>query len=78
MEFFRQQHWSWLLFPSPEVLPDPGIEPRSPALQADSLLSEPPGKTWINVTFFFPIKIKSLQIGNMVYISENKHMFIDN
>ena len=33
-----------LLFPSPMVLPDPGIKPRSPALQADSLPSEPPRK----------------------------------
>ena len=36
-EFSRQEHWSGLPFPSPEELPDPGIEPRSPALQADSL-----------------------------------------
>ena len=41
--FSRQEYWSGLPFPSPENLPDPGIEPRSPALQADSLLSEPPG-----------------------------------
>ena len=34
----------WEAFPSPGYLPNPGIEPRSPALQADSLLSEPPGK----------------------------------
>ena len=34
----------WLPFPSPGDLPDPGIEPRSPALQADALTSEPPGK----------------------------------
>ena len=40
MEFSRQEYWSGLPFPSPEDLPDPGIEPRSPALQADSLLSE--------------------------------------
>ena len=40
----RQEYWSVLPFPSPEDLPNPGIEPRSPALQADSLLSEPPGK----------------------------------
>ena len=33
----------WVAFPSPGDLSDPGIEPRSPALQADSLLSEPPG-----------------------------------
>ena len=36
-----------LPFPSPEDLPNPRIEPRSPALQADSLLSEPPGKLMI-------------------------------
>ena len=44
MEFSRQDYWSGLPFPSPGVLPDPGIEPRSPALQVDSLLSAPPGK----------------------------------
>ena len=44
MEFSRQEYWSALPFPSPGNLPNPGIEPRSPALQADSLLSEPPGK----------------------------------
>ena len=40
----RQEYWSGLPFPSPGDLPDPGIEPRSPALQADTLTSEPPGK----------------------------------
>ena len=44
MGFSRQECWSGLPFPAPGDLPDPGIEPRSPALQADSLLSEPPGK----------------------------------
>ena len=39
IEFSRQEYWSGLPFPSPGDLPDPGIEPRSPALQADSLLS---------------------------------------
>ena len=34
----------WVPFPSPGDLPDPGIEPRSPALEADALTSEPPGK----------------------------------
>ena len=43
MEFSRQEYWSGLPFPSPGDLPDPGIEPRSPALQVDCLLSEPPG-----------------------------------
>ena len=44
MGFSRQEYWSGLPFPSPGDLPDPRIEPRSPALQADSLPSEPPGK----------------------------------
>ena len=44
MEFSRQEHWSRLPFPSPGNLPNPGMEPGSPALQAESLLSEPPGK----------------------------------
>ena len=42
--FSRQKYWSGLLFPSPGDLPDPGIEPRSPALQADSLLTDLLGK----------------------------------
>ena len=44
MGFPRQEYWSGLPFPFPGDLPDPGIEPRSPVLQADSLGSEPPGK----------------------------------
>ena len=43
MEFSRQEYWSGLPFPSPGDLPDPGIEPGSPELQVDCLLSEPPG-----------------------------------
>ena len=44
MGFSRQEYWSGLSFPSPGHLPNPGIKPRSPALQIDSLPSEPPGK----------------------------------
>ena len=44
MGFSRQEYWSGVPFPSPGDLPDPGIEPRSPALEADALTSEPPGK----------------------------------
>ena len=44
VEFSRQEYWSGLPFPSPGHLPDPGIEPMSPTLQADALLSEPAGK----------------------------------
>ena len=43
MEFYRQEYWSGLPCPSPGHLPDPGIEPGSSSLQADSLLSEPWG-----------------------------------
>ena len=44
MGFSRQEYWSRLPFPSPGDLPNPGIKPRSPALQVDSLPSEPSGK----------------------------------
>ena len=63
MEFSRQEYWSGLPFPSPEDFPDLGIELRSPTLQADSLLSEVPGKpsSWCKgnrkklAFFFFPM-----------------------
>ena len=47
--FSRQKYWSGSPFPSPGDLPNPGIEPRFPALEADALTSEPPGKqeTWV-------------------------------
>ena len=44
MGFSRQECWSGLPLPSPEDLPDPGVESGSPASQADALTSEPPGK----------------------------------
>ena len=44
MGFSRQEYWSGLPCPPPRDLPSSGIEARSPALQADSLLSEPPGE----------------------------------
>ena len=44
MAFSRQEYWSGLPCPSPGDLPDPGFKPRSPALQADVLTSETPGK----------------------------------
>ena len=44
MGFFRQEYWSGLPSPPPGDLPNPGIEPGFPALQADTLPSEPPGK----------------------------------
>ena len=44
MGFSRQEYWSGLRFPSPGNLPNPGIKPRSPALWADALPTEPQGK----------------------------------
>ena len=46
MGFCRQEYWSGLPFPSPVYLPDPGIEPGSPTLEADALTSEPRGKAY--------------------------------
>ena len=50
MGFSRQEYWSRLPFPSPGDLSDPGIEPKSPTLQADALPSEPAGKPWSSNT----------------------------
>ena len=44
MEFFRQEYWNELPFPTPEYLPDPGIEPVSPALAGGFFATVPPGK----------------------------------
>ena len=44
IEFPREKYWSGLPFSPPEDLPDPGVEPRSPALKVDATLSESPGK----------------------------------
>ena len=52
-----QKYQSGLPFPSPGDLPDPGMEPGSPKLQADSLLSEPPGKP---VGYAFEIKTEKI------------------
>ena len=50
MGYSRKEYWSGLPFSSPGDIPDPGIEPWLPALQADFLPSEPPGKPlcWVN------------------------------
>ena len=53
MGFPRQVYWSGLPFPLPRDLPNPGIEPASPALQADSLPAEPPGKSSLYRVLFF-------------------------
>ena len=54
MEFSRQECWSGLPFPSPGNFPDPGIEPRSPTLQAESLSAEPQGSPRIQEWVAYP------------------------
>ena len=49
MGFSGQEYWSGLPFPSPGDLPDPGIEPRTPALQADTLPSKPAGNPHLTI-----------------------------
>ena len=56
MGFSRQDYWSGLPFPSPGDLPDPWIEPGSPALQMDALLSEPPGKPSVDSIQFSSVQ----------------------
>ena len=56
--FSRQEYWSGLPFPSPGHLPYPGIKPGSPALQTDTLLSEPPGKP-LGVTGKFGLGVQN-------------------
>ena len=51
--FSRQEYWNGLPFPSPGDLPDPGIEPGSPALQADSLPTELQGKPQVKQKYMF-------------------------
>ena len=67
MGFSRQEYWSGLPFPSPGDLPDPGIEPGSPALQADALTSEPPGKPIVNKKTFISL---NLCVASSVWMAE--------
>ena len=77
MGFFWQEYWSGLPFLSPGDLPDPGIEPRSPALQADSSPSESPGKphhylfykSFIHIHFKLPLTATlSLKVREWIWI----------
>ena len=75
MGFSRQEYWSGLPFPSPEDLPDSGIEPRSPALQADALISEPPvpGSGTVLISFLFSLFGFS---GFYYPVSKLTHLFL--
>ena len=64
MEFSRQEYWNGLPFPSPGYLPNPGIKPGSPALQADSLPTELQGKPRCLWVCFIPIKNEGIWPGS--------------
>ena len=55
MGFSRQEYWSGLPFPSLGDLPNPGIEPGSPTLEADTLTSEPPEKPYIHTYIYIKL-----------------------
>ena len=80
MGFFRQEYWSGLRFPSPGDLPNPGMEPSSPALQADSLPSEPQGKPNLKLSLlkmqlpWNPIP-RSFRTGGSPTLSTSKYKF---
>ena len=65
MGFSRQDYWSGYPFPSQGSLPDIGIKPRSPTLQADSLPAEPPGKPYMNLG-----QASGLFMGNILLFAE--------
>ena len=76
MGFSRQEYWSGLPFPSPGNLPDPGIEPRSPALQADAFTSEPPGKPSRSLLFIcFICSNMSVLIPNFITLNVNQNPY---
>ena len=82
MRFFRQEYWSGLPFPSPGDLSNPGIEPRSPVLQAYSLWTEPPGKTDSKVTSKVKCKyycepFSTTQRGVIFGVISVSHLFVN-
>ena len=59
---FQARVLEWIAFPSPGDLPDPGIEPRSPVLQVDTLPSKPPGKPYIDMwTFKYQLQLTAIR-----------------
>ena len=70
MEFSRPEYWSGLPFPPPGDLSNPGMEPRFPALQVDSLPSDTPGSEWIAVTS------RDLQLNALNRKSQNSFILL--
>ena len=69
MKFSRQKYWSRLLFPSPGALPNPRIESRCPALQADSFPFEPPEKLACFLVYRNTIDFCILTLGSMTFLN---------
>ena len=77
MGFHRQEYWTGLPFPSPGDLPNPGIKLGSPALQADSLLNEPPRKPKTSNLFVALVEINTnIYIYICIYIYIYIYLFI--
>ena len=82
LEFCRQEYWNGLPFPSPGDLPNPGIKPWSPSVQAASLLLEPPGKPMLYSRSLLIIHLKyssvymSIADSNYPLPPGNNHKFI--
>ena len=70
MGFSRQEYWSGLPFPSPGDLPNPGIKPRSPALEADTLTSELPGIGQVQIC---PAKFYGTEMFCICIIKDGSH-----
>ena len=84
MGFSRKEYWSRLPCPPPGNLPDPSTEPRSPALQADSLPSESPGKSYVHIKLvhkcsqkfiYNSYKPKTIQISILRLVNELWHIY---
>ena len=71
--FCRQEYWTGLPCPPPGHLPYPRIKPRSLALQANSLLSEPPGKPFMFVLSWFSIQFSCSVTSNSLWLHESQH-----
>ena len=86
MGFPRQKYWSGFPFPPPGDLPDPGIEPMSPALAGGFFTTEPPGKLYmwnlkkkkkvIHMNLFYKIEICILQNRNMSIHRQTKQIYV--
>ena len=68
MGFSRQEYWSGVPFPSPGDLPNPGIEPGSPTLEADALTSEPPGNRYHNCVYLFVHRVERSQTHLSIWV----------